>query len=96
MHIDHKNGDKDDNRIENLRDVAPMINAQNLNVLKSTNTSGLPGIHWHKGNKSWQAKIRLGYKTIHIGNFDSKEDAHNAYVAKKKEIHPEWIEKKFK
>ena len=73
-HIDHINGDRADNRIENLRDVLPHDNMRNM-ALSHTNTSGQVGVHWNKKNKRWLAKIGSGKTFRHLGSFVEKHDA---------------------
>jgi len=70
--IDHINGDKKDNRIQNLRLVTPSENNKNSSRPKS-NTSGVIGVY-KKGSK-WVAQIQENYKTITVGSFDNFEDA---------------------
>jgi hypothetical protein len=70
--IDHINHDRDDNRIENLRDTKE--NDLNRSPYKN-NSSGFIGVSWHKCDKRWQARISVNGKQIHLGNFTRKEDA---------------------
>ena len=70
MQIDHKNGDRSDNRIENLRVVSVIENARNRGVSKS-NTSGTVGVCWNKSRNKWQAVIGGKF----VGYFDDKETA---------------------
>lgn len=56
MQIDHINGVKHDNRIENLRLVTGKENAKNRSRL-STNTSGINGVCWQYSRLKWQAYI---------------------------------------
>jgi hypothetical protein len=76
--IDHINHKKDDNRIENLRPVTHQQNMWNTNA---------KGCSWDKRRNKWESKIMLDGKTIHIGYFDTEEDAHNAYIKRKLELH---------
>lgn len=88
--IDHINGNRDDNRFVNLRDVTSSVNLQNRKELNSKNTiSGFAGVQ--KNHKKWQAIIWLNYKRILIGSFLTKEDAHQAYLDKKTEIHEGYV-----
>lgn len=85
--IDHINGDGLDNRFSNLRGVS---NCQNLQATLKTprhNTSGFKGVYWHKQVGRWVAGISLNNKRKYIGAFDSPEEAHEAYLAVKREVH---------
>lgn len=86
--IDHINGERSDNRIANLREATLSSNAQNQRDPHKNNKSGFLGVCWHKENKRWLASIRVSNKTVHIGYFDTPEQAHLAYVERKRELHP--------
>lgn len=86
--IDHINGDKTDNRIANLRDVETSINCQNRRKARTGNKSGVLGASWHKRFGKWSAKIRVDGKSIHIGYFDTPEEAGRAYLEAKRASHP--------
>ena len=66
-----------DNRKSNLRIVTTQQNGMN-SALSKNNTSGVTGVTWHKRDNVWQARIKVKYKYIHLGYFDSFEDAVNA------------------
>lgn len=83
--IDHINGIKHDNRIDNLRLVTYSENIQNLQKAYSNNATKLLGVSIKKGR--YQARIMLHGKAIHIGTFDCPIEAHNAYLEKKRQIH---------
>ena len=70
--IDHINHERDDNRIENLRDTKE--NDRNRSPYKN-NSSGVVGVVWHKRRKKWRAQIRVNGKMVHLGDFKSKEEA---------------------
>jgi len=67
--IDHINGKKNDNRIQNLRDVSREINRRNR-ALASNNTSGFSGVRYHNDARKWQARIDLKAESIHLGLFN--------------------------
>lgn len=85
MQIDHINGQKDDNRIENLRLVTAQQNCHNRSRLNAK------GYTWNKDVKKWQASIWMNGKMNYLGLFQKEEDARNAYVnaciETRKEIH---------
>lgn len=81
--IDHINGIKDDNRFCNLREATySQNNANKKKTIK--NVSGYKGVI--AVNKKWRALIVIDGKTIHIGYYETPEEAHAAYVAKAKEL----------
>lgn len=70
--IDHKNGNRSDNRLENLRNVSHGENMKNRS-LSIRNKSGATGVYWYK-NK-WLVKIRAEGKLKHLGMFTDFEEA---------------------
>ncbi len=87
-HIDHINGDKLDNRIENLRDVCASMNTQNLRRAKRNNqSSGLLGVYRASSSDKWRSQIRINGQIKHLGTFGSAREAHDAYVAAKRIFH---------
>lgn len=83
--IDHINGIRMDNRIENLRSVNRRLNCANQKT-QGRSKSGFKGVtKLHKNNK-WRARIKHNQKEIYIGLFDSAESAANAYNQKASEL----------
>lgn len=76
-HIDHINGVRDDNRIENLRDVTLAENNKNM-ARPINNKSGKSGVHFDKSCNRWRAYIRHDGKRRHIGCFGSFDEAAKA------------------
>lgn len=76
LEIDHINGNKSDNSWVNLRIATRQDNARNQGkTLK--NTSGFKGVSFHKGK--WRAVVKTDGKHRHLGYFNTKENAANAY-----------------
>lgn len=61
--LDHINGVRTDNRIENLRDVDRGVNLRNAKM-KSTNTSGFTGVYFNKALNKWQGRVMVNYKEV--------------------------------
>jgi len=76
--VDHVNGDTCDNRKCNLRLCSRKENTRNMKR-KCNNTSGYKGVHWAKKQRKWSAHIRVDYKVIYLGAFDTAELAYSAY-----------------
>jgi hypothetical protein len=83
--IDHINGDKSDNRIENLREATPTQNLANT-YLRSDNNSGLRGVSWSKRDKCWRAFISCDGNRVALGSFTSANEAHEVYVAEARKL----------
>lgn len=85
--IDHIDGNRLNNRIDNLRDVTKSVNQQNQRAARRDNKSaGLLGVT-RRGN-SFQAQIKIDGKRLYLGMHLTAELAHNAYLAAKRELHP--------
>ncbi len=85
--IDHINMDRLDNRLANLRNASKSLNAQNQRDANSRNKeSGLMGVSRNHGR--WKARLQLDGKQVFLGSFDTPEEAHQAYVAAKRVMHP--------
>lgn len=87
--IDHINGNPSDNRLANLRDVSPQTNMQNERQARRRKNGGtLLGAHWCMTWKRWKSSIITSGKLMHVGWFDTEQQAHDAYVAAKRRLHP--------
>jgi hypothetical protein len=75
--LDHINGDRKDNRIENLRLVCNKQNSENQ-TLHVNNTSGYRGVTWDKSAQKWMAQIRHNNVRKFIGRYESLKEAANA------------------
>ena len=72
--VDHINGDKTDNRKENLRLCQQNENARNRKRNKN-NTSGVTGVRFHRQSGKWVARIKVNYRYIALGSYDTMEEA---------------------
>ncbi len=87
--IDHKDGNGLNNQRDNLRTCTPSQNRINR-IAPTNSTSGLRGVTWSKGRKKWVAQIKIDKKTVNLGGFTSKEDAHQEYIKAAKTYHGEF------
>ena len=77
--IDHINGIKTDNRIENLRATTNQQNHFNRQTNK--------GFSWSRSCKKFRADITVNEKTIYLGVHETILDARAAYLRAKKKYH---------
>lgn len=82
--IDHRDGNRANNILLNLREATRSENCQNA-ATRSDNTSGQTGV-WPVG-KRWRAKVCVDGCEHHAGYFDTKELAQAAYLSAKTEMH---------
>lgn len=83
--IDHINGCRADNRIENLREATRSDNCANRR-LESFGVSGFKGVHWNKKLEKWQVGIKRGEFRKHLGLFANLDEAKAAYVRGAEEL----------
>lgn len=76
--LDHKNLNRTDNRIGNLRLADRSTNAANSTAHRD-NKVGVKGVSFHKRSGKYRAVIRAHGQTRHIGLFETVDDAHAAY-----------------
>jgi hypothetical protein len=89
--IDHINGKKSDNRKVNLRHCSRSENQSNRPKNKN-NSTGYKGVkaQWTGKRFTYQARIIINRKYVHLGTFKTKLEAHRAYIKKAKELHGEF------
>ena len=76
--IDHIDRNRQNNNLRNLRVVTHQQNQFNR-IFK--------GYTWNPINKKYQSRIKLNNKSIHLGYFDTSEEAHQVYLDAKKIHH---------
>ena len=87
--IDHINGDRTDNSIDNLRSCTPHQNSLNTSF-NSRNTSGFRGVCWHKLHKKWTSNIEFEGKVRGLGYYDTPKQAFEVYKEKSIELFGEF------
>lgn len=79
--VDHANGDRQDNRAENLRECTRQQNQWNARKRGDNPTSLFKGVYWNRQKGKWQARLCAGYRSRHLGFFDDESAAAAAYLA---------------
>jgi hypothetical protein len=85
--VDHMDGKTDNNAFSNLRDVSHSVNLQNRRQARVDSLLGLMGVTHHPKNNKYQARITLDKKTKSLGYFCTAEEAHQAYLEAKRQLH---------
>lgn len=85
--LDHINCDPTDDRIENLRDIVQRENNENKRVAQSNNQLGILGVCQHKTTGKYRATINKHGKQLHLGLFETPEEASSKYQGIKKKLH---------
>lgn len=75
--VDHIDGNRSNNKRDNLRAVSKLENHKNMKKPK-TNTSGVIGVTWCKRDSKWMSQIKVEQKAINLGRFAEFSDAVNA------------------
>lgn len=88
--VDHINGERDDNRLANLRACTHAENRQNMRRPQRNSTSGVLGVSFDKSRGKWCAKIKVKAEGRNrtIGRYATLELASAAYLAAKAKMHP--------
>ena len=84
--VDHINGDRADNRRENLR----IVNNQQNNCNKPPVKGKYKGVHFSNKERKWIAQITVNYNCTALGRFDTAEKAALAYNEAAKKFHGEY------
>ena len=71
---DHINGNRTDNRRENLRVIPASANRFNKGM-NSRNKSGHTGVFWYERYKKYQVSIKARGKTVHLGYYEDYDEA---------------------
>ena len=87
--LDHINGIKDDNRIENLRECTQQQNTFNRKSEKGS-SSQFKGVSWDKRDKKWMVRYRYNGKLYYLGLYETGIEAAEAYQKATEHLHKEY------
>lgn len=79
LQVDHRDDDKANNRLDNLRYCTPRQNNCWMQESKTNRTSSHLGVCWHKRKSKWIASIRIDGRLRHLGYFQDELAAAAAY-----------------
>jgi hypothetical protein len=87
--VDHIDGNKTNNKIENLRGATLSQNCMNQKI-STRNTSGTKGVMWHKRDKKWFVQLRVNSKCHSFGYYEDKELAELVAIEATNKLHKEF------
>jgi hypothetical protein len=85
--VDHVDLDRSNNRWGNLRDATRSQNVANSGR-RANNKSGFKGVTFK--NDRWRATIVVAGRCLHLGYFQTPEEAHEAYRTASQQLHGEF------
>ncbi len=87
--VDHINGNSVDDRVGNLREATVMENAWNHKTRKRR--QNLPmGVRLVSRSGRFEARISYRGTQYHLGAYDTPQEAHGVYLAKRRELFHEF------
>ncbi len=93
--VDHIDGNRANNRIENLREVDQVANMQNRHRAQKNSSTGFLGVRKdpRRFANPFMAQIMIDGKQKHLGNFPTAEKEHEAYLAAKAQLHAGYVQR---
>lgn len=73
--VDHRNGDRLDNRRSNLRVATHQANMHNRRRMSGRGSSQHRGVSWDAATQKWVASAMLNYQSHYLGRYDDEEEA---------------------
>jgi hypothetical protein len=84
--VDHRDLNRSNNRWKNLRPATPTEQMRNRRGPSSA--SGVKGVR--QEGSGWRARIRVNGKKLHLGTFETVEEAEAAYARASAQYHGEF------
>lgn len=88
MQVDHIDGDRRNNRADNLRLVSVSQNRCNARI-RCDNSSGVKGVDWLSGKKRWRVRCQIYGKVVEVGYFKDLATAEEAAKEARRTMHRE-------
>lgn len=83
--IDHKDGNRSNNHISNLRSVTREVNNQNRRKPSKASKTGYLGVY--PSGQKYMAKIRVHKQCVYLGSYSTAEEAYEQYLIAKRNYH---------
>lgn len=77
--LDHKDGNKSNNKINNLWLLTSRENSSKTLRDKKSKSSKYIGVYWHKKHNRWISRIWVKGQRLHLGSFKTEIEAYNIY-----------------
>ena len=90
--VDHIDNIRTNNNLTNLRWCTKKENSRNRSLNKRS-TTNVKGVSFHKASQKYRAYIKFGDKEIHLGTFNTLEEARVVRVKRSKEEFGEFVNK---
>lgn len=87
--VDHIDGNRSNNKIENLRSANDFQNSRNARLSKR-NTSGIKGVCWARHVNKWLVQVRQGGSKKYLGLYDDLELAELVAIEARNLFHKEY------
>lgn len=84
--VDHKDRNKLNNYVDNLRLATATEQTCNSSICKR-NSTGVKGVNFNKQHQKYVARVMLNGKSKYLGLFDTVESAAKAVVTARNELH---------
>jgi HNH endonuclease len=85
--VDHRDCNRANNSIGNLRDVPQAVNMQNQRKATRVSTSGVLGVYWSERRQGFMASISINQKQKRRGPYKTIERATSAHLDLKRTYH---------
>lgn len=85
---DHKDRNPSNTQWTNLREAT---RRQNIINSKPTGRSGLKGASWSEAGQKWKSSVKTNGRRIHLGYFETAEEAHHAYMDAARRFYGEFV-----
>lgn len=86
MVIDHECHNRSCVRPDHLRQATQKQNMENRAGAEARNKAGIRGVYHHEARNKWDVQVKHHGRNIHVGRFDTSEEAEAAAIAKRNEL----------